>query len=119
MIPLGDFNLPKAEASDGTYRALTSRGLVLPPHTSQIGSSIAADNHYDQIVFFPGSTQNRFTGATNVFDFDGALFRDLYETRHASSSSHTCATTSRPPAPVGPIPHVLVRRRRRDRRWAG
>lgn len=77
-IPLGDFNLPKAVKGDPIYDALTYRGLELPKHTSRVGSSIASDNHYDQIAFFPGSTKNRFTGEMNVFDFDNALFRDLY-----------------------------------------
>jgi len=81
IVPLGDFNLPKAEPGDPIYKALTSRGLVVPPHSSQIGSAIASDSYYDQIVFFPGSTQERFTGNLNVFDFDGALFADLYEKR--------------------------------------
>ena len=61
--------------------ALTARGLVVPPHSSQMGSAIASDNHYDQIAFFPGPSQERFTGAMNVFDVDGALFSDLWETR--------------------------------------
>jgi endonuclease/exonuclease/phosphatase family metal-dependent hydrolase len=80
-IPLGDFNLPKAVTGDPIYDALTYRGLELPSHTSRIGSSIASDNHYDQIAFFPGGTKDRFTGQMSVFDFDGALFRGLYEER--------------------------------------
>jgi endonuclease/exonuclease/phosphatase family metal-dependent hydrolase len=80
-IPLGDFNLPKPVKGDPIYDALTYRGLEIPAHTSQIGGAIASDNHYDQIAFFPGSTQDRFTGQMNVFDFDNALFRDLYQDR--------------------------------------
>jgi endonuclease/exonuclease/phosphatase family metal-dependent hydrolase len=80
IIPLGDFNLPKAAPTDKIYKALTARGLTIPPHTSQIGSAIASDSHYDQIAFFPGGTADHFTGAMNVFDFDGALFRDLWHT---------------------------------------
>ena len=30
------------------------------------------------VMSFPGPTQDQFTGAMSVFDFDGALFRDLY-----------------------------------------
>jgi endonuclease/exonuclease/phosphatase family metal-dependent hydrolase len=78
IIPLGDFNLPKAAKGDAVFDALTRRGLVIPPHTSQIGSAIASDSHFDQIAFFPGGTQARFTGQMNVFDFDGALFHDLF-----------------------------------------
>jgi len=78
IVPLGDFNLPKVQAGDRIFDALVSLGLQLPPHTSQIGSAIASDNHYDQIAFFPTGAQTRFTGQCNVFDFDGALFRDLW-----------------------------------------
>jgi endonuclease/exonuclease/phosphatase family metal-dependent hydrolase len=84
VLPLGDFNLPKQEAGDAIYDALVSRGLHVPPHTSQIGSAIASDSYYDQIAFFPGPTGDRFTGAMNVFDFDGALFQDLWQQRPGS-----------------------------------
>ena len=77
-VPLGDFNLPKAATGDRIFDALVSLGLEVPPHSSQIGSAIASDSYYDQIAFFPGVTQARFTGACNVFDFDGALFRGLW-----------------------------------------
>jgi endonuclease/exonuclease/phosphatase family metal-dependent hydrolase len=81
IVPLGDFNLPKAAPGDRIYDALVSFGLVVPPHSSQIASAIASDSQYDQIAFFPGPTHDRFTGESNVFDFDGALFQDLWQTR--------------------------------------
>jgi endonuclease/exonuclease/phosphatase family metal-dependent hydrolase len=81
ILPLGDFNLPKMAKGDRIFDALCSFGLEVPPHTSQIGSAIASDSYYDQIGFFPGPTRDRFTGATNVFDFDGALFKDLWKQR--------------------------------------
>jgi endonuclease/exonuclease/phosphatase family metal-dependent hydrolase len=81
IVPLGDFNLPKAVPGDRIFDTLVSLGLEVPPHSSQIGSAIASDSYYDQIAFFPGNTQTRFTGASNVFDFDGALFQDLWEAR--------------------------------------
>jgi endonuclease/exonuclease/phosphatase family metal-dependent hydrolase len=84
ILPLGDFNLPKMAPGDRIYDALVARGLHVPPHTSQIGSAIASDSYYDQIAFFPGPTRDRFTGATNVFDFDGALFQDLWQQRPGS-----------------------------------
>jgi endonuclease/exonuclease/phosphatase family metal-dependent hydrolase len=84
IVPLGDFNLPKAAPGDRIFDALVSLGLEVPPHSSQIGSAIASDSYYDQIAFFPGTTQARFTGASNVFDFDGALFQDLWQTRQGS-----------------------------------
>ena len=81
IIALGDFNLPKAEPGDPIFKALTKRGLFLPAHSSQIGSSIVGDNHYDQMGFFPAETQSDFTGNTGVFDFDGALFRQFWATK--------------------------------------
>ena len=46
-----------------------------------MGSSIASDSEYDQIAFFPGETQNDFTGQHGVFDFDWVLFEDLWNAR--------------------------------------
>jgi len=81
IIALGDFNLPKTKPGDPIFEALTSRGLHLPQHTSEVGSSIASDNHYDQIAFFPGPTSHDFTGNTGIFDFDGAVFSQLHSTK--------------------------------------
>ena len=81
IVPLGDFNLPKAEPGDRIFDALVALGLETPPHSSHIGSAIASDNQYDQLAFFPGATKDRFTGACSVFDFDGAVFQDLWAQR--------------------------------------
>lgn len=81
IIALGDFNLPKTKPGDPIFAALTKRGLHLPQHSSEIGSSIASDNHYDQIAFYPGETANDFTGKTGVFDLDGAVFPDLWQSK--------------------------------------
>lgn len=81
IVVLGDFNLPKAIQGDPIFDQLTARGLELPAHSSTIGSSIASDAHYDQIAFFPGETAAQFTGRLGVFDFDGALFKGLWESR--------------------------------------
>ncbi len=81
IIALGDFNLPKTKPGDPIFEALTSRGLHLPQHTSEVGSAIASDNHYDQIAFFPGETSQEFTGNTGIFDFDGAVFSQLHTAR--------------------------------------
>ena len=80
VVALGDFNLPKAVPGDPVFEALTSRGLHLPPHSTQIGSSIATESHYDQVAFFPGETGREFV-KSGVFDFDGAVFADLWQSR--------------------------------------
>jgi endonuclease/exonuclease/phosphatase family metal-dependent hydrolase len=80
VVALGDFNLPKAEPGDPVFEALTSRGLHLPAHSTQIASSIATESHYDQVAFFPGETGQEFV-TSGVFDFDGAVFADLWQSR--------------------------------------
>lgn len=80
VIVLGDFNMPQAAWGDPIYGALVARGLYLPPHSTEVGgTNLAGDRHYDQIAFFPGSTENANT-AVGVFDFDGALFEHLWNT---------------------------------------
>ena len=79
VLALGDMNLPKTDKSDPIYRALTRKGLRPPEHSTLIGSNLASDMHYDQIMFFPGDTKAKFTGAAGVVDFDGAVFRRLWE----------------------------------------
>ena len=84
IIVLGDFNLPKVSPTDPIYRALTQRGLQLPPHSTQIASAIASDSHYDQLAFFPSQTKQDFTGQCGVYDFDGAVFKSLWQTKTAA-----------------------------------
>jgi endonuclease/exonuclease/phosphatase family metal-dependent hydrolase len=80
IVALGDFNMPKRDAKDPIYKALMARGLELPEHTSEVGSNLSSDKHYDQIAFFPGETKKCFK-RMGVFDFDMALFRNLWESR--------------------------------------
>ena len=81
IVALGDFNLPELSESDPIYAALTSRGLELPAHKSAVGgSSLDGHKHYDQVAFFPGET-SEFADRIDVFDFDNAVFADLYEER--------------------------------------
>jgi endonuclease/exonuclease/phosphatase family metal-dependent hydrolase len=84
IVALGDFNLPELSASDPIYSTLTSRGLELPAHKSAVGgSSLDGHKHYDQVAFFPGETRE-FADRVDVFDFDNAVFSDLYEERRLS-----------------------------------
>lgn len=83
IIVLGDFNLPKVEPGDLIYSALRKRGLHRPLHSTRIYSNLSHDKEYDQIMFFPGHTKQNFTGNMGIFDFDGALFPDLWQTRTA------------------------------------
>lgn len=77
IIALGDFNLPKTEPGDLVYRALLARGFEMPEHSTKIYSNINDDKQYDQIVFMPG-IKSLITN-TGVFDFDGALFSELWD----------------------------------------
>jgi len=90
VLALGDFNLPVRDESDPIYRALTSKGLHLPDHSTKIGGTDPADTapikgsnlnndaQYDQMAVFPGQMEDAIE-QSGVFDFDGALFRGLWE----------------------------------------
>jgi endonuclease/exonuclease/phosphatase family metal-dependent hydrolase len=79
LVALGDFNLPMTAPGDPVFMALTRLGLDLPQHSTQIGSSISTDAKYDQIAFYPKTTQQAFTGNKGVFDFDQVIFPALWQ----------------------------------------
>ena len=86
VLALGDFNLPVRDESDPVYRALTRKGLNLPPHSTKVGgSNLNDDAQYDQMGVFPGPMEEAIE-QLGVFDFDGALFRDLWGTTKAEQS---------------------------------
>jgi len=82
LIALGDFNMPKPrrDGSNAVLAALASGGLVIPPHSSEIGSSIASDNHYDQVAMLPATT-GEWLVRIGVFDYDTVVFPDLWKSR--------------------------------------
>ena len=68
------------------FSVLKRFGLLLTEHSTEIGATLPGEpnetaqeiKHYDQIAFFPGTSAS-FTGRTGVFDFDSAVFPDLWE----------------------------------------
>lgn len=89
IIVLGDFNIPKVKPGDVIYDALRKRGLRKPEHSTKIGSNISNDKNYDQVMFFPGQTKNDFSGNMGIFDFDGSIFRDLWNSKtHAQFKAY-------------------------------
>jgi endonuclease/exonuclease/phosphatase family metal-dependent hydrolase len=80
IILLGDFNMPKLAEDDPIYTILHGHGLQVPKYdTELVGTNLAGDKHYDELAFFPGRTENDFTGAMGVFDFDKVIFPDLWD----------------------------------------
>jgi endonuclease/exonuclease/phosphatase family metal-dependent hydrolase len=78
IIAVGDYNLPQVAPDDPIYKALTSRGLVLPEHSTTVGgSSLGGAMHYDQLALFP--TQTKQPTRVEPFDFDNAVFRGLWD----------------------------------------
>jgi endonuclease/exonuclease/phosphatase family metal-dependent hydrolase len=90
LVALGDFNMPKREPGDPVFEALRSKGLELPTHSSELGSSLVDDKHYDQVAFFPGPTRDAFTGQLGVFDYDAVIFKELWETRGKKDFNAYC-----------------------------
>ena len=74
ILIMGDLNLPKKDDSSPVFRALKKKGLMLPEHSTQIGSSLKDDKDYDQIMFHAGGMKKAYTGKSGVFDFDRAPF---------------------------------------------
>lgn len=81
IAAMGDFNLPKAAPDDPIFKALTKTGLELPKHSTEIGSNLTGDEHYDQVAFFPTGAGECFSGKAGVFDFDGGVFADLWASK--------------------------------------
>ncbi|MFI5175629.1 MAG: endonuclease/exonuclease/phosphatase family protein [Terriglobia bacterium] len=68
MIVMGDFNI--ADRDDDLYKAIISRGLVIPQALRQLsfGTNLARNKHYDQIFHHPIYPEN-FTNQGGVLDF--------------------------------------------------
>ncbi|MBI5136860.1 MAG: endonuclease/exonuclease/phosphatase family protein [Nitrospirae bacterium] len=86
IICLGDFNLPSRNETDAVYTALRARGLYLPEYGTTVpehadvpeNSNISDDHPFDQLAVVPGM-KNRLS-RPRPFDYDGAVFKDLYDT---------------------------------------
>lgn len=80
IILIGDFNLPRLAPDDPIYKELAAAGAHLPKHTTDLtGTNLAGTFDYDQVAFFPGQTEDDFTGKMGVFDFDNAIFQGLWD----------------------------------------
>lgn len=87
IVLIGDFNMPHARPGDKIYDELEQYGLSIPKHTTDlVGTNLAGDRHYDELAFFPSKTGQDFTYEMGVFDFDNALFRDLWEQASAENN---------------------------------
>ena len=94
IAALGDFNLPKIDPANPIFKALTRTGLQLPEHSTQIGSNLGGDEHYDQVAFFPTGAGAKYTGKSGVFDFDGGVFAGLWAEKRRLSSAGSSVTIS-------------------------
>ncbi|MEE8321895.1 MAG: endonuclease/exonuclease/phosphatase family protein [Gammaproteobacteria bacterium] len=74
ILVMGDLNLPIRNKSSTVYRALKANRLILPQHSTSIGSNLAGDKHYDQVAFHAGGMKDAYTGNSGVFDFDHSPF---------------------------------------------
>jgi len=83
VLLMGDFNLPKRKLGNKIHDALTKRGLILPDHSSKIGSNLKGDKDYDQIGFHKGGMKDAFKAGGEVggvFDFDAdPFFKDAWQ----------------------------------------
>jgi endonuclease/exonuclease/phosphatase family metal-dependent hydrolase len=124
VLALGDFNLPKDEPSDRIYAALTAKGLELPKHQTRVpGTNLGGTAQYDQMAVFPGPISNAVT-KMGVFDFDTAVFRELWGQRQRSRGQDLRGLRQvlplRPPAAMGAdqdLDRAVEQRWNRARWW--
>lgn len=76
FIVMGDFNIPRY--GDQLYKAITSRGLQMPPGLKGTpGRNLAKTKHYDQILHVP-MAKDVVTNRGGVLDFYANSFKPLY-----------------------------------------
>jgi len=81
ILVMGDFNLPIRDESSNVYRALKANRLIVPKHSTAMGSNLAGDKNYDQVAFQAGGLQDSYSGKSGVFDFDHTpFFADAWHT---------------------------------------
>jgi hypothetical protein len=93
IVAVGDFNTPSEDdmaTAAAMLKELRRHGLHTPRWTrpdgvndvltTQLGSAVRSENHYDQLLFFPQDTESDLV-AFGVFDFDATIFADLWEAR--------------------------------------
>ena len=79
ILVMGDLNLTRRGESSHVFKALEKRGLILPDHSTAMGSSLSGEHYYDQVAFHAGGMQEAYTGNSGVFDFDrGPFFADAW-----------------------------------------
>jgi endonuclease/exonuclease/phosphatase family metal-dependent hydrolase len=88
LILLGDFNIPGY--SSPLYKAVTKHGLITPKAIlkSSIGSNLAKDKRYDQILLHPQYPES-FVPSGGVLDFYGTGHAALYPGRRLSKEAFT------------------------------
>ena len=74
ILVMGDLNLPIRDDSSTVYKALKAKRLILPQHSTTVGSNLAGDKHYDQVAFHAGGMRDAYTDHSGVFDFDRRPF---------------------------------------------
>jgi endonuclease/exonuclease/phosphatase family metal-dependent hydrolase len=74
ILIMGDFNLPIRDSSSTVYKALKAKRLILPKHSTSMGSNLGGDKYYDQVGFHSGGMKDVYTGNSGVFDFDRTPF---------------------------------------------
>ena len=70
ILVMGDLNLPIRDESSPVYKALKAKRLILPQHSTAMGSNLAGDKDYDQVAFHAGAMKDAYQGNSGVFDFD-------------------------------------------------
>lgn len=91
ILLIGDMNVPKMSPDDHVFRRLCQFGMHPTKFSTQTGSDLAGVSHYDQITFLPTETAENKLDQEGVFDYDKALFADLWAQTQGPSPTRTPA----------------------------
>jgi hypothetical protein len=102
ILAVGDFNTPSEDDLPLAEKLLTElrrRGLYTPRYTpkgkdgdtvleTQIGTAVRSENHYDQLLFFPKSSESDLLDY-GVFDFDAVVFPEIWNSKTRTKTDFT------------------------------
>jgi endonuclease/exonuclease/phosphatase family metal-dependent hydrolase len=91
IILIGDMNVPKMAPADPVFQRLLEFGMRPTKFSTHMGTNLSGVNHFDQITFLPTETATNVLAEEGVFDYDKAVFADLWAMTQGPNPTQTVA----------------------------
>ena len=88
---IGDMNVPKMAPADPVFQRLLEFGMRPTKFSTHMGTNLSGVNHFDQITFLPTETATNVLAEEGVFDYDKAVFADLWAMTQGPNPTRTLA----------------------------